>query len=402
MPPGHLPAPPSTISYHNHHILPPTPGGNHHNHNNSSSSSNGCSNSHNMNSQPQTSVRDPNLVGHQSTMGGQFEQHSPMELSSSYPHNPSMCSVVGGVVGWNNNNSSSNNSGSSTNGNNQNVTDNNLLGYPDCNSVAGKTYNYPLRQPDVNQAPISSLPPPEFWCTITYFELDQQVGETFKVPSSRTTVTVDGYTDTFDPSRICLGMLSNVHRTEISEKTRLYIGKGIQLTLIGEGDVYITCRSQYPVFIKGSYLDMQAGRAQSQVVHKVHASASTKVFDLKWCYQEIKQQTAKSLAMAAAQAAAVAGNVQGAPGMGALTPAISLSSTVGVSVDELRKLCVLQLSFIKGWGPDYPRPTIKDTPCWVEIQLHRPLQLLDELLQSMPLIGHNDQRRRPGMGHLLP
>jgi len=26
-----------------------------------------------------------------------------------------------------------------------------------------------------------------------------------------------------------------------------------------------------------------------------------------------------------------------------------------LSVDELRRLCVLRLSFVKGWGPDYPR-----------------------------------------------
>jgi len=44
------------------------------------------------------------------------------------------------------------------------------------------------------------------------------------------------------------------------------------------------------------------------------------------------------------------------------------------------------MSFVKGWGPDYPRPTIKDTPCWIEVQLHRPLQLLDEVLQAMPLV----------------
>jgi mothers against decapentaplegic homolog 4 len=54
-----------------------------------------------------------------------------------------------------------------------------------------------------------------------------------------------------------------------------------------------------------------------------------------------------------------------------------------MGVDDLRQLCVLRLSFVKGWGPDYPRLTIKDTPCWIEIQLHRPLQLLDELLQNV-------------------
>jgi len=65
---------------------------------------------------------------------------------------------------------------------------------------------------------------------------------------------------------------------------------------------------------------------------------------------------------------------------------LGLSAAAGVGVDDLRRLCVLQMSFVKGWGPDYPRPTIKDTPCWIEVQLHRPLQLLDEVLQAMPLV----------------
>ena len=64
------------------------------------------------------------------------------------------------------------------------------------------------------------LTAPEYWCTIAYFELDQQVGETFKVPSSCPSVTVDGYTDPSSVDRFCLGQLSNVHRTETSEKAR--------------------------------------------------------------------------------------------------------------------------------------------------------------------------------------
>lgn len=67
---------------------------------------------------------------------------------------------------------------------------------------------------------------PEFWCSITYFELDQQVGETFKVQSNCPTVTVDGYTDPSSVDRFCLGQLSNVHRTEASERARyLYYGQ---------------------------------------------------------------------------------------------------------------------------------------------------------------------------------
>lgn len=68
--------------------------------------------------------------------------------------------------------------------------------------------------------------------------------------------------------------------------------------------------------------------------------------------------------------------------------AAGLSAAAGIGVDDLRRLCILRLSFVKGWGPDYPRKSIKETPCWIEIQLHRPLQLLDEVLQAMPLGDH--------------
>lgn len=86
-----------------------------------------------------------------------------------------------------------------------------------------------------SRAPISSLPPPEFWCSIAYFELDQQVGETFKTQSSYQSVVVDGFVDPSGGNRFCLGALSNVHRTESSDKARLHIGKGVQLDLQGEG-----------------------------------------------------------------------------------------------------------------------------------------------------------------------
>ena len=81
----------------------------------------------------------------------------------------------------------------------------------------------PMQQHDMNtgiQAALSSQPVPEFWCSIAYFELDTQVGETFKVPSSCPTVTVDGYVDPSGGDRFCLGALSNVHRTEQSERAR--------------------------------------------------------------------------------------------------------------------------------------------------------------------------------------
>lgn len=50
--------------------------------------------------------------------------------------------------------------------------------------------------------------------------MDVQVGEMFKVPSSCPVVTVDGYVDPSGGDRFCLGQLSNVHRTDASERAR--------------------------------------------------------------------------------------------------------------------------------------------------------------------------------------
>uniref|UniRef100_A0A3Q3KKS0 Mothers against decapentaplegic homolog n=1 Tax=Mastacembelus armatus TaxID=205130 RepID=A0A3Q3KKS0_9TELE len=226
---------------------------------------------------------------------------------------------------------------------------------------------------------------PDYWCSIAYFEMDVQVGETFKVPSSCPVVTVDGYVDPSGGDRFCLGQLSNVHRTEAIERARLHIGKGVQLECKGEGDVWVRCLSDHAVFVQSYYLDREAGRAPGDAVHKIYPSAYIKVFDLRQCHRQMQQQAATAQAAAAAQAAAVAGNIPGPGSVGGIAPAISLSAAAGIGVDDLRRLCILRMSFVKGWGPDYPRQSIKETPCWIEIHLHRALQLLDEVLHTMPI-----------------
>ncbi|NXX83558.1 SMAD4 protein, partial [Urocolius indicus] len=234
------------------------------------------------------------------------------------------------------------------------------------------------------QQPVSTHPGPEFWCSITYFEMDVQVGEIFKVPSSCPVVIVDGYVDPSGGARFCLGQLSNVHRTDTSERARLHIGKGVQLECRGEGDVWMRCLSDHAVFVQSYYLDREAGRAPGDAVHKIYPGAYIKVFDLRQCHRQMQQQAATAQAAAAAQAAAVAGNIPGPGSVGGIAPAVGLSAAAGIGVDDLRRLCILRLSFVKGWGPDYPRQSIKHTPCWIEVQLHRALQLLDEVLHAMP------------------
>uniref|UniRef100_A0A8C1QXV3 Mothers against decapentaplegic homolog n=1 Tax=Cyprinus carpio TaxID=7962 RepID=A0A8C1QXV3_CYPCA len=187
---------------------------------------------------------------------------------------------------------------------------------------------------------------PDYWCSIAYFEMDIQVGETYKVPSNCPVVTVDGYVDPSGGDRFCLGQLSNVHRTEAIERA------SVHLRVI-----------QHVFTASASLLNICVWCLQ--------------VFDLRQCHRQMQQQAAT------AQAAAVAGNIPGS--LGGIAPAMSLSAAAGIGVDDLRRLCILRMSFVKGWGPDYPRQSIKETPCWIEIHLHRALQLLDEVLHTMPI-----------------
>ncbi|XP_013186205.2 mothers against decapentaplegic homolog 4 isoform X2 [Amyelois transitella] len=257
---------------------------------------------------------------------------------------------------------------------------------PQPSPLPHRTQQQQQQQQQVNGNPgglLSSQPAPEYWCSVAYFELDTQVGETFKVPSSRPNVTVDGYVDPSGGNRFCLGALSNVHRTEQSERARLHIGKGVQLDLRGEGDVWLRCLSDHSVFVQSYYLDREAGRAPGDAVHKIYPSACIKVFDLRQCHRQMQTQAATAQAAAAAQAAAVAGHIQ--PQHAGINKC--LTAAAGIGVDDLRRLCIVRLSFVKGWGPDYPRTSIKETPCWVEVHLHRALQLLDEVLHTMPIDG---------------
>lgn len=63
---------------------------------------------------------------------------------------------------------------------------------------------------------------------------------------------------------------------------RLHIGKGVQLDLRGEGDVWLRCLSDHSVFVQSYYLDREAGRAPGDAVHKIYPSAYIKV---KFCDQ---------------------------------------------------------------------------------------------------------------------
>ncbi|VDK72582.1 unnamed protein product [Litomosoides sigmodontis] len=222
---------------------------------------------------------------------------------------------------------------------------------------------------------------PDHWCSISYYELDTQIGETFRVRKDRTEVVIDGGVNPAGAKhgRFCLGALSNVHRIYIERCLfRLHIGKGVRISTQRDGSVYLECLSHKSVFVRSYYLDFEKDIECGSTVHKFcPGSPSKKIFDLRWAFAEMEHQSKSARLAVVAQAAAVAGYLP-SPNI-----ASSFIEHVGTGVDDLRRVCcIIAISFVKGWGAGYNRTSIKETPCWVELQLHRPLQLLDQLLKK--------------------
>ncbi|PAV58222.1 hypothetical protein WR25_26680 isoform D [Diploscapter pachys] len=177
----------------------------------------------------------------------------------------------------------------------------------------GQISNY-FSSDDLSQVHIpASSHVPDHWCSIIYYELDTQIGETFKVRWEMPEVSVDGGMDPQGEKsgRFCLGALSNIHRGEASEKARIHIGHGLNLQHLPDGRVILHSLSK--IFVQSGYLDFCNGCPYGSKVHRfTQESPPTTLFDLRWAYKEMLSRTRSTSEALRAQAAAVAGYSQGA------------------------------------------------------------------------------------------
>lgn len=197
---------------------------------------------------------------------------------------------------------------------------------------------------DMQQVPFTD---DKYWCSITYHEYDQRVGE--KYHSSSPVVSVDGFTQPMCNDRFCIGGISNVNRNQFTEWVRRRIGRGAKLTYV-DGDVYVENVAESSVFVSNPLQLVEQNKSFSdEFVTKLTQGASAQVFST--------HEFGKLLHNAVAQGFE--------------------------AVYKLTSRCVIRMSFVKGWGSNYKRQSIYNTPCWVEVQLNGPLQWIDKVLRQM-------------------
>lgn len=190
-----------------------------------------------------------------------------------------------------------------------------------------------------------------FWCSISYYELGERVGEVWNAPNELTSIVIDGFTNPNDgagtPNRFSLGLLTNINRKDDCDRARRHIGKGCAM-VVENGDVWILNQSDSSIFVQSPICNYYRNLHPATVV-KIPKDCSIKIFDNKK-FEEV----------------------------------LFCRMRNGYEdVYNAVQCCKLRISFVKGWGALYTRQLITMCPCWVELRLNQPLGLLDAALKEL-------------------
>jgi hypothetical protein len=184
------------------------------------------------------------------------------------------------------------------------------------------------------------------WCLINYFEMNSTVGRTFE--GKNKTIIVDGFFNPGnDTDRFSLGQLTNVNRSLEVEKVRRYIGKGVELSFIN-GELHIECLSENAIFVLSKSLNC-ASYWPADTVNELPNKCCMSVFNEAAFFQQINRAAKEGYE----------------------------------AVQKLTEMCFIRLSFVKGWGAEYDPQEVTLMPCWIEITLLEPLEMIDKVLSRM-------------------
>lgn len=295
-----------------------------------------------LNQQPSSVEGQSNPMAMNTNSGSATEQSNMINyfMSSNSPHSPLGSSMAGNNFNMNSQSPISNSPASNSNALQQFSP---FISEDDSSEINDISPS-PIGSCDMMPIPMIEQP---YWCSLSYYEMKQRVGEMFHVSSNVHSCTIDGYTDPSSGQRFCLGVLSNVNRTNEIEMTRHYIGRGLQLNY-ENGQVFAECLSENPVFVQSPNCNQRYQWHLATVV-KIPPGCSLKIFD-EAEFVQLANETV----------------YQGFEAVYALT-----------------RICTIRISFVKGWGAEYRRQSILNTPCWIEVHLNNPLKLVDQILTKM-------------------
>lgn len=97
----------------------------------------------------------------------------------------------------------------------------------------------------------------DYWCSISYYEFNERVGEVWHAPKEMHSVFIDGFTQPSDGSssgnRFSLGLLTNINRKPESDSARRYIGRGCTVYTDNNDSVFLYNMSESSIFVQVKY-----------------------------------------------------------------------------------------------------------------------------------------------------